>query len=82
MTPFSHLLQSRGLLEDNLSTQSSRKVGNIAPNPDFVRQGIKEMMEARELKEAELEVDYNFAAMKGMSRHMYESHSVAITYFV
>jgi hypothetical protein len=73
-----HLLTQKGLIGENLSTLKTRKVGNIVPHPDFVRNGIKEMMEAKEAKEAELEAEYNFEPMKNISRHMAQLESAIL----
>jgi hypothetical protein len=64
-----HLLSQKGLIGENLSTEKKRKAGNVVPHPDFVRNGIQEMMEAREMKEAELEAEYSFEPARNISRH-------------
>jgi len=73
-----HLLAERGLIGENLSTERKRKAGNLVPHPDFVRNGIKEMMEAKEEKEAELEAVYNFEPAKNLSRHRAQLESAIL----
>jgi len=73
-----HLLTQRGLIGENLSTEKKRKAGNLVPHPDFVRNGIQEMMEAKEMKEAELEAVYNFEPARSISRHRAQLESAIL----
>lgn len=60
-TQINHLLEKEGL-----TTQHTKK-RKFAPHPDFVKQGIDEMLHAKEKREAELEAEAN-APLK-ISRH-------------
>jgi hypothetical protein len=64
----SHLLEKEGLID------VSSKKRNFAPHPDFVRQGINEMLQAKEKRENELEAEANAPLKVGSSIFIFHSY--------
>jgi len=60
-TQINHLLEQEGLID------TSSKKRKFAPHPDFVKQGIDEMMQAKGHRDAKLEAEAN--APLNISRH-------------